>query len=110
MASTDGAAIERLMDELSEAWRRGDAEAYGRRYRPDATFTNVNGTFFIGREEFDRRHREIFRGVFKDTTVTMTMRKLRFLRPDIAVWDGETRLSGLRAPPSGAQTGRRRDP
>jgi hypothetical protein len=37
------------------------------RYKADATFTNVNGTFYVGREEFNRRHEEAFRKVYKGT-------------------------------------------
>ena len=59
-------------------------DAYGARYLADATFTNVNGSFYVGREEFDRRHEEIFRGVLRGTTVAMTINKLRFVRPDVA--------------------------
>jgi uncharacterized protein (TIGR02246 family) len=65
-------------------WNRGDADAYGARYRDDATFTNVNGMFHVSREEFDQRHDEIFRGALKGSTITLTPRKIRFIRPDVA--------------------------
>lgn len=56
MATNDEAMIQRLLDELVDAWNCGDANAYGARYRDDATFTNVNGMFHVNREEFNRRH------------------------------------------------------
>jgi ketosteroid isomerase-like protein len=40
MATNDEAMIHQLINELVEAWNRGDAEAYGARYLDDATFTN----------------------------------------------------------------------
>jgi len=60
MPSVDEAEISELLLELIDAWNRGDVDAYGVRYRNDATFTNVNGMFHVGREEFDRRSGEIF--------------------------------------------------
>ncbi len=104
MATTDEAAIHQLMRELTEAWNRGDAQAYGARYLAEGTFTNVNGSFYVGREAFTRRHEEVFGGIFKGTLLTLTTRELRFIRPDVAVVDIDASLSGLQAPP-GVQAG-----
>ncbi len=104
MATTDEAAIQQLMSELAEAWNRGDAQAYGARYLAEGTFTNVNGSFYVGREAFNRRHEEVFRGIFKGTALALTTRELRFIRPDVAVVDIDASLSGLQAPP-GVQAG-----
>ena len=60
MPAADGHDIQTLIDELTDAWERGDAKAYGARFLPEGTFTNVNGEFYVGREDFDRRHAEIF--------------------------------------------------
>ena len=49
------AAIQRLADALMDAWNRGDAAAFGARYRADGTFTNVNGTYHFGKDAFNRR-------------------------------------------------------
>jgi uncharacterized protein (TIGR02246 family) len=87
MATNDEAMIHQLINELVDAWNRGDAKAYGARYLDDATFTNVNGMFHVSREEFDRRHDEIFRGALKGSTITLTPRKIRFIRPDAAIVD-----------------------
>ena len=62
MATNDEAMIHQLINALIEAWNRGDAQAYGAHYLDEATFTNVNGMFHVSRDEFDRRHDEIFRG------------------------------------------------
>jgi ketosteroid isomerase-like protein len=73
MSAADEAEIQTLIDALTDAWKRGDAKAYGARVMPDATFTNVNGEFYVGREAFDRRHAEVFSGVFRGTTLAMTI-------------------------------------
>jgi hypothetical protein len=62
---------------------------------PEAAFTNVNGEFYVGRDEFDRRHGEIFRGIFRRAALTLTINKLGFVRPDVAVADIGTEVSRL---------------
>jgi uncharacterized protein (TIGR02246 family) len=103
MANIDEVAIQELLRELMAAWNRGDAKAYGARFRADGTFTNVNGAFFVGRDEFDHRHAEVFRGVFKGSGLALTIRKLRFVRPDVAVADIEVALSDCDLRPPGVQ-------
>jgi uncharacterized protein (TIGR02246 family) len=103
MRAADEAAIRRLIDDLVAAWNRGDAEAFGARYRDDGTFTNVFGAFHFGREEFLRRHAEVFRGFLKETTIAMSVRKLRFVRPDVAVLDADMAYAGFQTLPAGVQ-------
>ena len=104
-AINDRAAIKELLSELADAWKRGDAKAYGTRYRDDATFTNVNGMFHVGREEFNRRHEEIFRGALKGSTITLIPRKMRLIHADVAVVDVDCGVFGVQAKPPGGQTG-----
>jgi uncharacterized protein (TIGR02246 family) len=105
MSTEDERQIEQLIGELANAWNRGDAKAYGARYLADATFTNANGSFFVGRDEFYRRHEEIFRGVLRGTAVAMTIKKLRFVRPDVAIVDAGTGISGSPLRPQGVEVG-----
>ncbi|SRR5579871_555633 len=102
---TDEAAIQQLLNELTDAWNRGDAQAYAARFQADGTFTNVNGTFYVGREEFDRRHEEAFRRVYKGSTITAAIKKLRFIRPDVALVDLDLGMFGWQGQPPGVQKG-----
>jgi uncharacterized protein (TIGR02246 family) len=90
---------------MSAAWRRGDAKAYGARYGADATFTNVFGDFYVGRQDFDRRHEEVLAGIFRGSMQSMRIRKLRFLRRDVAVADIVTTVSGATVQPRGVDVG-----
>ena len=105
MSNTDETEIRKLIKAMTAAWSRGDAKAYGARYRADATFTNVFGDFYVGRQDFDSRHEEVLAGIFKSTTLSMEIRKLRFLRPDVAVADIVTSLVGARLRPPGVEVG-----
>ena len=105
MPASDQGEIQALLDELNDAWKRGDASAYGARFLPDGTFTNVNGEFYLGREEFHRRHADVFRGIFRGTALAMAMNKLRFVRPDVAVADIDAEVSGSQLRPQGVAVG-----
>jgi uncharacterized protein (TIGR02246 family) len=98
-------AVDQLLGELIEAWNAGDARAYGARYCPDATFTNTDGTVDLGRDEFVRHAEEVFQGVLAGTKLSLAVRKLRLVRPDVAVADLDLRISGMPVPPPGAGNG-----
>jgi uncharacterized protein (TIGR02246 family) len=105
MAADDEAMIHQLINELVDAWSRGDVEAYGARYLDDATFTNVNGMFHATRDEFNQRHDEIFRGALKGSTITLTPRKIRRISSDVAIVDLDCGVFGTKVQPSGVQIG-----
>ena len=88
-------AVDQLLAELTEAWNAGDARAYGARYSPDGTFTNTNGTIDIGRGDVVRTAGEAFQGVLAGTKVSLAVRKLRLIRPGVAIADLDTRVSGI---------------
>lgn len=90
-------AIDQLLREIAEAWDAGDARAYAARYCREGTFTNTNGTIDAGRDEVVRTAEEAFQGVLAGTKVSLAVRKLRLIRPDVAVADLDTRVSGMQA-------------
>lgn len=98
-------AVDQLLGEIVEAWNAGDARAYGARYCPDATFTNTDGTLDVGRDELVRHAEEAFQGVLAGTKLSLAVRKLRLVRPDVAVVDLDLRISGVPVPPPGASNG-----
>ena len=87
-------AVDQLVGEIAEAWNAGDARAYGARYCPDGTFTNTDGTLDLGRDEVVRTAGEAFQGVLAGTKFSTAVRKVRLVRPDVAVVDLDTRVSG----------------
>jgi uncharacterized protein (TIGR02246 family) len=94
-------AVDQLLGEIAEAWNAGDARAYGARYCPGGTFTNTNGTIDMGRDEVVRTAEEAFQGPLAGTKVSLAVRKLRLIRPDVAVADLDTRVSGMHAAGNG---------
>lgn len=98
-------AVDELLGELAEAWNAGDARAYGARYRPDATITNTDGAVDMGRDDFVRRAEEAFQRVLAGTKLSLAVRKLRLIRPDVAIADLDLRISGMPVPTPGVSTG-----
>jgi len=98
-------AVDQLSGELIEAWNAGDARGYTARFCPDVTFTNSDGTVDIGRDEVVRRAEEAFHGVLAGTKLALAVRKLRLVRPDVAVVDFDLRISGVPVPATGAADG-----
>jgi uncharacterized protein (TIGR02246 family) len=93
-------AVDQLLGELAEAWNAGDARAYGARFCPDVTFTNTDGTVDLGRDEVVRHAGEAFQGVLAGTKLSLAVRKLRLVRPGVAVVDLDLRISSAPVPPS----------
>jgi uncharacterized protein (TIGR02246 family) len=103
MPAIEEAAIRGLLDDMAAAWGRGDAQAFGARYRDDGTFTNVFGTLHVGRDEFIRRHADVFEGFLKGTRVAFNIAKLNFVRTDVAIADIDMVYPVFPAPPRGVQ-------
>jgi uncharacterized protein (TIGR02246 family) len=99
--TADQLAIERLITSLEDAWARGDAAAFASRFANDGTFTNILGMFFHGRDAFRERHDDVFRTVFKGSTLALQVAALRFIRPDVAIADLDADLRGYTALPPG---------
>jgi uncharacterized protein (TIGR02246 family) len=97
-------AVDQILGRLAEAWNAGDARAYGALFSPDVTFTNSDGSVDLGRDEVVRHAGEAFQGVLAGTKLSLTVRKLRLIRPDVAVADLDLRISGIPSP-SGAGDG-----
>ena len=102
----DEVSIRSILEEEVAAWNKGNAQTYSRHFATDGTFTNIRGMFFTGHQAFLDKHEEIFKGIFHGTVLRQDVVSLRFIRPDIAVVETLTWVSGfsLSGPPPGAQT------
>ena len=104
-SNPDQVAIEAVVASLDSAWAKGDADAFAAHFSTDGGFTNVLGMVHFGREAFRNRHDAIFKTVFKGSTSKLTIAKLRFVRPDVAVADVDAEIRGFAALPPGMQAG-----
>lgn len=65
----------------------------------------LQGVVFCGRKGFKERHAEIFSTILKGSTLRQTIRKTRFVRPDVAVVDVDTEMTDCTKLPPGVQAG-----
>ena len=102
--SSDEIAIQNIIQEEITAWNAGDAAAYSRHFAADGTFTNIRGQFFTGREAFIERHDFIFKGPFHGGTLKQDVVSLKFARPDVAVVEVLTSVTGIQKLSPGTNT------
>ena len=102
-SSPDEARILALIADEESAWNRGDATEYAAHFDQNGSFTNVVGTVAYGRKAFEDRHRELFASAFQGSRLTLAVRHLRFVRPDVAVVDIDTEMSGHKGLPPGVR-------
>ena len=93
MMTTQAESEESLVEELvaaeADAWNKGDAHAFSTRCTEDISFTNIIGTSYYGLAAFEER----------------SIKRLCFIRADVATADVNTELRSYAKLPSGIQTG-----
>ncbi|HKR13903.1 MAG TPA: SgcJ/EcaC family oxidoreductase [Pyrinomonadaceae bacterium] len=94
--AADEAAIRDNVKQLETAWNTKSGVAYAKPFAEDADFVVINGTYIKGRDVIATSHQRIFDTIFKDTTLSLTVKQVRFLRPDVAV----VHVSGRRDGPT----------
>lgn len=77
-----------VLASLVDAWNDNDAEAYGRLFTEDATYTTFVGSHYQGRKDITDAHRALFAGFLKDTELADSILDIRFLTPDTAIVTG----------------------
>jgi len=95
------AAIRAIVDEQVTAWNAGDGAGYSRHISPDVSFTNIFGTVMYGASAFSERQTQILGTFFKGTTKRHTVRRVRFVTPDVALVDIDNEVHGIKAMPGG---------
>lgn len=96
----DKAAIQAIVQAETEAWNRGDAEAFSTHFALDGSFTNIVGMQTYGRVPFQKQHAYIFSTMYKGSHNEFAIGTLRFIRPDVAIADVDGVLSKIvRVPP-----------
>jgi len=95
------AAIRAIVAEQVLAWNAGDGTRYASHVAPDASFTNLFGMVMYGAPAFAKRHNDILSTFYKGTTKKQSVRRIRFITPDVAIVDIDNEIHGLKAMPAG---------
>ena len=100
---SDRSAIREIENRQAAAWNHHDAAAYAALFTADADVVNVQGWWWKGRAELERKLSRAFAFVFRDSILTITGVSLDVLDPTLAVVHVRWTMTGGRAPP-GAPT------
>jgi uncharacterized protein (TIGR02246 family) len=95
------AAIRQIIAEQVTAWNAGDGAAYAKHLAPEAAFTNLFGMVMYGAPAFVKRHSEILSTFYKGTTKHHSIRRIRFVTPDVAIVDIDNEVRGVTSMPAG---------
>jgi uncharacterized protein (TIGR02246 family) len=91
----DKAAINAVItDRFLAGWNAHDAHLFASAFAPDADFTNVRGVGASGRENIEQFHAQAFQKMFMQSHQTAEVKRIRFLKPDIAVVDVRWEMTG----------------
>jgi uncharacterized protein (TIGR02246 family) len=92
------AAIRAIVADQAAAWNAGDATRFAARMAPDASFTNLSGVVMYGAPAFTSQQNEILSAV-KGATKVHTLRRIRFITPDVAIADIDNEVRGVKLIP-----------
>ena len=81
----DEAAIRENVKQMEAGWNAKSGAAFARPFADDADYVIINGTHIRGRDAIDKGHQQVFDTSFKNTTMSLTVKQVRFLRPDVAL-------------------------
>ncbi len=94
--AADEAAIQKVWQQFSDAWARGDAHARAALWAEDATIINPFGIEARGRAAIEKVFEQETAGFAKGTTQTFSDFSYRFLTPTIAEVDATGTIKGMR--------------
>jgi uncharacterized protein (TIGR02246 family) len=94
----DRQAVVRLHAGIDQAWNAGDAPAFAARWTRDGTVVSPLGSLTSGRARIEKEQAAEFAGPMKGTTHRLTVARVYWPRPGVAVVDGTAEISGLTGP------------
>jgi len=95
------AAIEKVLATEQTAWNAGDSATYADEYTDDADFINIRGQIFQGKAAVQAQHAKIFAGPFKDSTISIVVRKFTLLSDHAALVDTDQTVTNFKGLPPG---------
>jgi uncharacterized protein (TIGR02246 family) len=99
--AADEAAMRENVKQLESGWNTKSGALFAKPFAEDADYVVINGNHIKGRAEIEQGHQRIFDTIYKDTTLSLNVKQIRFLRSDVAV----VHVSGHREGPTKEVTG-----
>ena len=90
--AADEAAVRESVRQMESGWNTKSGAAFAKPFADDADYVVINGMQLKGREQIAKGHQQIFDTVYKDSSLALSLKQLRLLRPDVAVAHVSARL------------------
>ena len=97
-AQEDEQAIRKLMQRFEAAWNRGDAKEIAELWELEGVYTLTSGDLVSGRDALEERFAEALGGKDKGSRRQISVKRIRFVKPDVAVVDGVFEVTGGKIP------------
>ena len=94
--AADEAALRESVKQMETGWNTKSGALFAKPFAEDADYVVINGMYIKGRAAIESAHQRIFDTIYKDTNLTLAVKQIRFLRPDVAV----VHVEGLRTGPA----------
>ena len=94
----DAQSMQKVLDDMSKAWNMHNTKEFSMLFSEDADFTNVRGMSAHGRIEIEKFHEKPFATWFKNSTLKITDKKIRFITADISSVDAWWEMTGAQTP------------
>ena len=81
----DERAVRENVRQLEAGWNTRSGALFAKPFAEDADYVIINGMHIRGREAIDKGHQRIFDTIYKDSALSLVVRQVRFIRPDVAL-------------------------
>ena len=98
--AADEAALRDAVKQMETGWNTHSGAAFAKPFAEDADYVVINGRYIQSRAVIEKAHQQIFDTIYKDTTISLTVKDIRFLRPEVAV----VHVDGTRTGPGNEQS------
>ena len=92
--AADEAAIRENVKQMETGWNTKSGALFAKPFAEDADYVVINGMYIKGRSVIETAHQRIFDTIYKETTITLAVKQIRFLRPDVVVVHVNARRNG----------------
>ena len=92
--ASDEAALRESVKHMETGWNTKSGALFAKPFAEDADYVVINGMYIKGRAAIESGHQRIFDTIYKETNITLSVKQIRFLRPDVAVVHVEGRRTG----------------
>jgi len=92
--TADEAALRESVKQMESGWNTKSGARFAKPFAEDADYVVINGMYLKGRAAIESAHQRIFDTIYKDTQITLVVKQIRFLRPDVAVVHVEGHRTG----------------